>query len=118
MAQRVAAHALGDARGVRRFADRALRHRVVEMMASYHTVLRIGGAVTGRKHVLPEPLAARTRILARERVGRHTSPYPASRSRACSDFTRARCAASGAASFSSIIVTRSFSPFPSRTRIC
>src|SRR5258706_13865021 len=68
MAQRVAAHALGDARGVRRFADRALRHRVVEMMASYHTVLRIGGAVTGRKHVLPEPLATRTRILARERV--------------------------------------------------
>src|SRR6267154_2876137 len=68
MAQRVAAHALGDARSVRRFADRALRHRVVEMMASYHAVLRIGGAVTGRKHVLPEPLAARAWILARERV--------------------------------------------------
>ena len=63
VAQGVAAHALGDAGGVGRLADRALRHRVVQMVTAHHAVLRIGGAVIGRKHVLPDPLPARARYL-------------------------------------------------------
>ena len=94
-----------------------LRHTLVQMMPTPLPGLAIDVMPRRWKHPLPAPLAPGVRILPPRASGTATHPHPSARSRSCNARTRARCPFNGSARADGSVVTRSFRPFPSRTRI-
>ncbi len=69
VSQHMRAYALDDPGIARGFLESARQHRFVQMIPADHAALGIERTAFRRKHVLPAPLIAGARILARERVG-------------------------------------------------
>src|SRR2546422_32543 len=68
MTQCVTASVLDDARISNRSFQRVLNGRVRDVVSALHAAARIQRAVSGRKYVLPTPVACGPRILSRQRV--------------------------------------------------
>lgn len=65
MAECMARRRFGDARRAHRLLHRPLQHFLVEVMAPLLPGISINGAMTGRKDILPAPLAAGIRVFSR-----------------------------------------------------
>jgi hypothetical protein len=115
--ERVASHSLRRAARQRRRSNRTLQTLLVHVMPSPNSAPRIDRQLPGRKQPLPRPLASRIRVLPRKCVWQPDSRHTIRAVFLREPRSRSRCAASRPSIDSGSVVTRSFPPFPSRTRI-
>ena len=69
MAERMARGRLGEAGRTHRLLHGPLQDLLVQVMAPLLSGIGINGAMTGRKDILPAPLAASIRVFSGQRIG-------------------------------------------------